>query len=224
MMSDPTPALRPYEVLVFDWDGTVIDSIGTIVDCALDTFRELGLHGVEETAIRHTIGLGLKETLDALLPEADLDTARRVREVYYQHWKERHYHRPQAFDGAADTLESLRSAGYRLAVATGKSRRGLELDFERTGLKPLFETTRTADETACKPDPTMLLEILDQLAVPPEQTLMVGDTTYDLRLARNAGVGAVALTSGSQPRHLLETESPLAYLETVSDLPAWLKT
>lgn len=215
------PDLR-YDLLIFDWDGTVIDSIGTIVDCAMETFRDLGLEGVDEEAIRHTIGMGLKETLQEILPEADLDTTRQVRELYYKHWKERHHHRPQAFTGAGETLEALRASGYRLAVATGKSRRGLDLDFGRTGLGSHFEATRTADETACKPDPTMVLELLEELAVPAARSLMVGDTTYDLRLAENAGIASVALTSGSQPRHLLETESPLAYLDTLTELPGWL--
>lgn len=213
---------RPYELLVFDWDGTLIDSIGSIVACTQATLDELGLDELPEAAIRQTIGLGLKETLEALVPDADAELAARIRETYFRQWVGTFCDRPILFDGAAETIESLAEAGYLLAVATGKSRRGLERDFSRVGLRERFAVTRTVDEARSKPHPQMLLDVLDELGVRNGEALMIGDTTHDLEMARAAAVEAVAVTGGSQPRRLLEPLDPLACLATVGELPGWL--
>lgn len=214
---------RPYELLVFDWDGTLIDSIGTIVACTQATLDELELPPLPDQAIRQTIGLGLKETLETLLPDADRALAERVREVYFQHWVTTYCNQPLLFPEIEPLLSGLAEEGYVLAVATGKSRRGLERDMDRIGLRELFATTRTVDEAHSKPHPQMLLDVLEDLGVRAEDALMIGDTTHDLRMAEAARVEAVAVAGGSQPRKVLEELSPLACLDTVHQLPEWLE-
>jgi phosphoglycolate phosphatase len=214
---------RPYELLVFDWDGTLIDSIGTIVACTQATLDELRLPPLPEQAIRQTIGLGLKETLETLLPDADRALSERVREVYFQHWVTTYCNQPLLFPDIEPLLQGLSEEGYLLAVATGKSRRGLERDMDRIGLREHFATTRTVDEAHSKPHPQMLLDVLDDLGVRADDALMIGDTTHDLRMAEAARVEAVAVAGGSQPRTVLEELAPLACLDTVHQLPGWLE-
>lgn len=213
---------RPYELLVFDWDGTLIDSIGSIVACTQTTLGELGLEPLPDLAIRQTIGLGLKETLETLLPDADAELAKRIREVYFHHWLTTYCHEPILFPDVEPTLRQLADAGYVMAVATGKSRRGLERDMGRIGLREYFATTRTVDEAPSKPSPQMLLDVLDDLGVGATAALMIGDTTHDLHMARAAGVAGVAVTGGSQTRETLEEADPLDLLATVLELPEWL--
>lgn len=214
-------AARPYELLVFDWDGTLMDSIGTIVECARCTLVEMGMTEPPPATIRGTIGLGLRETIDVLFPDCDEVLYGQILEVYRAHWL-RLRHQPLLFPGIPGMLEQLAGEGYRLAVATGKSRRGLEYAFATTGLGPRFHASRTADETRSKPHPQMLLELLDELGVAPEAALVVGDTTYDVEMAQSAGVAALAVLSGSQSRAEIEPLRPLAILEAATELPDWL--
>ncbi|MCB1055872.1 MAG: HAD-IA family hydrolase [Acidobacteria bacterium] len=213
---------RPYELLVFDWDGTLIDSIGSIVACTQTTLAELGLEPLPDLAIRQTIGLGLKETLEALLPDASRELANQIRETYFHHWLTTYCHQPILFPDVEPTLQRLAGEGYVMAVATGKSRRGLERDMARIGLREYFATTRTVDEAPSKPSPQMLLDVLDDLGMHARTTLMIGDTTHDLHMARAAGVAAVAVTGGSQTRQTLAEAEPLDLLGSVLDLPEWL--
>lgn len=222
-MSGPDRTPNRYPLLVFDWDGTLVDSVGSIVACMHATTDALALPRIPDATIRETIGLGLQDTLQALLPEADATLRVRVVECYRDHWLASWADRHAMIAGARDTLDRLRSAGYRLAVATGKSRRGLERDLERFGLRDLFLATRTVDEVAAgKPSPRMVEEILVELDVGCRDALVVGDTAHDLRMAAGAGVAAVAVASGSGERWLLETLEPLALLPDVTHLPGWL--
>ncbi len=213
------PAL---ELLVFDWDGTLMDSVGSIVGCTQAVIAELGLGEAEETTIRGTVGLGLRETVDTLVPGCDDALYDVVRECYRRHWVATFRDRPLLFPGVRGMLGELAQAGYLLAVATGKSRRGLEHAFDQTGLRGHFHASRTADEALSKPHPQMLLDILDQLGVRPRAALMIGDSVYDLRMAANAGTHGVAVLSGAHGREELAAEAPRAVLGQIGELPAWL--
>jgi len=213
---------RRFRLVVFDWDGTLIDSIGTIVDCTWASLTALGLGQIPETRIRALIGSGLAESIRTLAPEADEATFRRVLDTYRRLWVEEYHYRSRLFDGAREVVERLAGSGYLVAVATAKSRRGLRLDLDRLDLDGLFDASRTADEAAAKPSPAMLEAILDELGVRAADALMVGDSTHDVEMAHNAGVAAVAVAGGAVPVATLRDAAPLACLPSVTDLPAWL--
>jgi len=213
----------PYRLLVFDWDGTLMDSISTIVACMQATVDELGLPEIGDAAVRATIGLGLRETIDALYPDGGDDLFHRVVASYRRRWLGGFSDHQTLFAGARETLEGLAEDGYWLAVATGKSRVGLDRDLERTGVRELFLATRTVSESPGKPSPGMIHEIFDELGVGPAEALIIGDTTHDLDMAHNAGAPAVAVTSGSGSEDELATRAPLAILPSVNGLPGWLK-
>lgn len=221
-MTTAAPARAAYRLLVFDWDGTLVDSIGSIVSCMHATTDELGLPGIPEKTIRETIGLGLRETLEALLPEAGAEVHRRVVACYRDQWLGGWADRHPMIRGARETLEALDREGYQLAVATGKSRAGLARDLERFGVAELFLATRTPDEAPGKPHPGMVEGILEELGVRPAEALVVGDTPHDLRMAAGASTPAVAVASGSASREALVRLRPLALLEDVTELPGWL--
>ncbi len=210
------------KLLVFDWDGTLMDSVGSIVGCTQAVIAELGLGEAEETTIRGTVGLGLRETVDTLVPGCDDALYDDVLECYRRHWVATFRDRPLLFPGVRGMLGELTQTGYLLAVATGKSRRGLEQALDQTGLRGHFHASRTADEALSKPHPQMLLEILDQLGVRPRAAVMVGDSIYDLRMAANAGTHGVAVLSGAHGRAELAAEAPRVLLEQIAELPAWL--
>lgn len=218
MLPSP-PNLR---LLVFDWDGTLMDSIGAIVACTKRTIGDLELGEMPEDRIRNTIGLGLRETVEVLSPGCDESQYGRILARYREHWFASYRDLPLLFDGVRELLEGFVRDGYLLAVATGKSRRGLDYAMVQTGLEGLFQATRTADETFSKPHPKMLYDLFEELGVAPHEALMVGDTTYDLEMARNAGSPAVGVCSGSHPREDLLAFEPVACLESVLELAPWL--
>ena len=211
-----------FRLLVFDWDGTLMDSVGSIVACTQAMLQEMKLDEVPEPTIRGTIGLGMRETIEVLVPGCSDELYERIIDTYRSQWWSTFRDRPVLFPGVDAMLRSLSEEGYLLAVATGKSRRGLDHSLEQTGLRELFHSTRTADEAFSKPHPRMLLDILDDLGVQPREAVMVGDTTFDLEMARNAGTAAVGVCTGSHCREELQELAPLVCLERVADLPAWL--
>jgi phosphoglycolate phosphatase len=211
-----------YRLLVFDWDGTIIDSIGSIVGCMNATVAELGLPDIADETIRGTIGLGLSDTLEILMPGSEEPLQRRVVECYRRHWLGGWADRHALVTGAHEALLALERDGYWLAVATGKGRPGFERDVARFGLGELFLATRTVDEAPSKPSPDMILGLLDELGVRAEEALMVGDTPHDLRMAAAAGVAAVGVCSGSACRTELRSHEPAAVLPDVTHLAAWL--
>jgi phosphoglycolate phosphatase len=215
-------AMNDYRLLVFDWDGTLMDSIGPIVACTQAALQELGLRQLPEETIRGTIGLGLRETIDILSPGSDEEMYGRILECYRKHWVSAYRDVPLLFEGVVPMLRDLAGEGYLLAVATGKSRRGLDYALRQTGLDSLFHSTRTADEAFSKPHPQMLLDVLDELGVRPEEAVMIGDTTYDLEMARNARTHSIGVCTGSHCREELERFGPLACLESVIELTPWL--
>jgi phosphoglycolate phosphatase len=211
-----------YRLLVFDWDGTIIDSAATIAESIREASREMGLGIPSVERARHVIGLGLQDALTAAVPE--LSAARYPEFVasYRKHFLARK-DSMQLFEGMRDLLEDLKGK-HVLAIATGKSRRGLDHDLEFHQLKPLFFASRCADETSPKPDPAMLLELMHELDVAKEGTLMIGDTSHDLEMARAAGVDALAVTYGAHPEVGLRACGPLGCMPDVKTLWQWLKT
>ena len=213
---------RGYRLVVFDWDGTLIDSIGSIVACTEAALADAGVEPPPLQLLRGSIGLGLEESFDRFYPTLEGATRAAILDRYRHHWIETWHAAHDPFPSVAATLERLADAGMLLAVATAKSRRGLVRDFERTGVGAQFHATRTVDECPPKPSPAMLLELMDELGARPEQTLMVGDTRWDLEMAKNAGVDAVAVLCGAQPEDELRGCPQLACLPDVGVLVEWL--
>ncbi len=208
-------------LIVFDWDGTLMDSETQIVHALFGAIADLQLASRNADQCREIIGLGLPEAIEALYPGEDEVFARRFVERYREHWFAVAPH-SDLFPGARETLQVLKEAGFSLAVATGKGRLGLEKVLQLTDLEGLFAATRCADETRSKPHPQMLGEILQQLQIAPGETLMVGDTEYDMHMARQAGVHPVAVSYGVHERQRLLQHEPLACLDNISELIDWL--
>jgi phosphoglycolate phosphatase len=210
-----------YPLLVFDWDGTLIDSARTIVACIQAACRDLGLPVPEDARASHVIGLGLKDALSYAIPGLPADDYGKVVESYRRHFLARDPEIP-LFPGAKAMLADLRDRGHVLAIATGKSRAGLARALDNTALRPLFAASRCADQCASKPAPDMLCELMEELGTNAANTLMIGDTVHDLEMAARAGVQAVAVSHGAHPRGDLVALSPLACLENIEELGRWL--
>ena len=211
-----------YKLLIFDWDGTLADSIGRIVTAMQVAAQRSGHPERDEDSVKGIIGLGLPEAILTLYPEmADaqvVDFRQHYADVYIAMDTEP----SPLFDGVLESLEAFRAEGYRLAVATGKARRGLDRVLKAHGWEDFFDVTRAADETASKPDPLMLNQILAHCDVRPEHALMVGDATFDLQMARNAGIDSVAVGYGAQSMERLLAFEPRLAIDTFSQLHAWL--
>ncbi len=212
-----------FRLLTFDWDGTLMDSAGRIVSSMEAAVRDAGLPPLGEARIREIIGLGLEEAVARLFPGLDRETLEGVMARYRHHYLVADATPEVLFPGVRETLEALKGEGYLLAVATGKSRRGLERSLRATGLEGFFHATRCAGEAPSKPHPGMLLDIMAALGVSPSRTLMVGDTEYDLQMARAAGAQALGVCYGAHPPARLWAQRPLGCLEGIAELPAWLK-
>ncbi|MDP4030545.1 MAG: HAD-IA family hydrolase [Gallionella sp.] len=213
---------KHYDLIVFDWDGTLMDSTAVIAGSIQAACRDLGLTVPDDEAARHVIGLGLSQALRHAVPDAPESLYEPLVERYRHHFLAQDRAIP-LFAGARETLAELHEAGYWLAVATGKSRMGLDRALESTGLKQYFHATRTADQTFSKPHPAMLLELIEELAVSAERALMIGDTTHDMQMAQNAQVDAVAVGYGAHPPEQLQELNPLALVQDFAELRAWLK-
>ncbi|TSE30301.1 HAD family hydrolase [Tepidimonas charontis] len=214
---------RRFDLIAFDWDGTLFDSTALIVGCIQAAVRDVGGQVPSRERAAWVIGLGLAQALAHAAPDVPPHRHPELVERYRHYWFARQ-HEVTLFDGVVPLLHALRARGHRLAVATGKSRRGLDVALQTVALRDLFDDSRTADETASKPHPQMLLELMEALDVPPERTLMVGDTTHDLEMARNAGCAAVAVTYGAHDHSGLRALQPLYVAESVADLHRWLLT
>ncbi len=213
---------KRYDLIVFDWDGTVMDSTAVIAGSIQAACRDLGLTVPDDETARHVIGLGLDQALRLAVPKLTEAMLPELVARYRYHFLSQDQAIP-LFDGARETIAELHGAGYQLGVATGKNRAGLDRALESTDLKKYFHATRTADQTFSKPDPTMLLELMDELAVSAERTLMVGDTTHDVLLAQNANVDVLAVGHGAHPAEQLQALNPLALVQDFTELRAWLK-
>lgn len=210
-----------YRLIVFDWDGTLLDSTGGIVECIQEAARDLRLPVPMRETASHVIGLGLHDSLRTAVPTLPEEQYREFAEAYRRHFLARQGSMT-LFPGVRELLQDLHVAGHHLAVATGKSRRGLDHALESTALRRYFAASRCADETNPKPHPAMLLELMEQLAAAPGQALMVGDTSHDLEMARSAGVDAVAVTYGAHPGDALRALAPRACVASIVELREWL--
>lgn len=208
-------------LIVFDWDGTLMDSETQIVHAMFGAIGDMQLEPRTADECRNIIGLGLKEAIDSLYPGQNEQFNQQFVDRYRHHWFSQ-THNSDLFPGARETVTLLREAGFELAVATGKGRPGLDKVLQLTGLEALFSVTRCADETRSKPHPQMLEEILQETGIPAAQTLMVGDTEYDMNMAVQAGVHPVAVSYGVHERERLLQYQPLVCLDTIGELIDWL--
>ncbi len=218
---DSVAFARNYDLVVFDWDGTLADSTTLIADSIQATCREMGEPPPGDDAARYVIGLGFANAVRHVAPKLDPAAYPAFSAVYRKHYMAGEPVVP-LFAGVPQLLEALDAAGYQLAVATGKSRAGLDHVMARCGVTDAFHATRCADEGEPKPHPDMLLTLMSRLDASPARTLMIGDTTHDLELARNAGAQGVAVGYGAHPVAALAAHAPLAVLESVAALRAWL--
>jgi phosphoglycolate phosphatase len=212
---------RRFDLVVFDWDGTLMDSAAAIALSLQSACRDLDLPVPDEDRARYVIGLGLDDAMSHILPELDSSHYPQVRERYRVHFLA-HDAGTALFPGAAETVTGLHEAGFLLAVATGKSRRGLDRALGATGLRPYFHATRCADEASSKPHPAMLLELMRELNVASDRTLMIGDTTHDMGMARAAGVARLAVAYGAHAKETLLEYEPLACVGDFDELRRWL--
>jgi phosphoglycolate phosphatase len=214
---------RLFDLLIFDWDGTLADSEGLIVRSMQAAIRDLGLPPRSDGAIGELIGLGMAEGMQKLYPEIDTDELIRLLMAYRAKVVGRGPQEAPLFEGAEQALLDLSAVGFVLAVATGKPRPGLDRSFRRhPRIAPLFAATRTADETANKPDPTMLRELIAELDVPVERALMIGDTEYDAAMAHAIGMPMLGVTCGVHAPQRILAAGAFALIESVRALPAWL--
>ena len=211
-----------FKLLVFDWDGTLMDSANRIVACVQAAAEDLSLPVPTEDAAKDIIGLGLDEAMARLFPESDRGEKGQIVERYRHHYLFANQTPTPLFEGARDVVEMLKSEGYLLAVATGKGRPGLNRVLEQSGLGPLFHATRCADEAFSKPHPDMMLQILDELGVDAHEALMIGDTEYDMNMAHSAGAKALGVSYGVHEKQRIVDCSPLDCLDDVTEIPAWL--
>jgi phosphoglycolate phosphatase len=214
---------KRFNLLVFDWDGTLIDSLGRIIASFQLAIADLEMEKRSTVQIREIIGLGLEQAIATLFPQASSSQCVQLAERYRHHFLSSDLKWPTPlFAGVRETLHVLMRQGYWLAVATGKSRHGLDQALAQTSMTDFFHTTRCADETRSKPSPQMLQEIMEELGVSSAKTLMIGDSKYDLQMANHAGISAVAVCSGVQNSTELLRYNPLILLNNVPDLPTWL--
>lgn len=216
------PKVKPYDLLIFDWDGTLADSPAQIVAGMQEAIAELGLPPRRDQHIAEMIGLGMHDGMGRLFPEHD--TAELMRRLMaYRRRSPGNPAHPPLFPGAADSLATLRDAGYRLAVATGKQRGALDRSLaQHDAVAALFELTRCADETANKPDPLMLQEILAITGVEADRALMIGDTEYDIAMAVALNMPALGVSCGVHQSDRLLQAGACAVIDDVAALPRWL--
>ena len=212
---------KQFDLLIFDWDGTLMDSAGVIVDSIQRACEDIGHPVPSDRDSRQIIGLGLQQALQTLLPTLlDADYPQLV-ERYRHHYLGRDADLP-LFDGVANGIEQLHGSGFTLAVATGKSHAGLSRALEASKLGPWFAATRCADQTHSKPHPAMVLELIDELDADPARTLVIGDTSHDLLMAANAGVASLGVTYGAHEPGDLHPHAPLALMNSFAEVHAWL--
>lgn len=214
---------RPYDLIVFDWDGTLMDSAAKIVRCFQSAATDAGVPPPSDQEIRNIIGLGLKEALDILLPVVDEPARAHVVERYRHHFIHIDTTETPLFPGVREGLDDLTNAGYQLAIATGKARRGLDRVLQETAISHYFCATRCADESRSKPHPQMLHDLLEHTGIAPDRALMVGDTTYDLEMAGAAAMSGIAVCYGAHERGRLLMHKPLECFDSFISVCQWLK-
>ncbi len=213
---------RRFDLIAFDWDGTLFDSTAIIARCIQAAVRDVG--GQEPTleAASYVIGMGLMQALAHAAPDVHKELYPTLGDRYRHHYFARQ-HEISLFDGVLSLLDALKARGYLLAVATGKSRRGLDEALATSALAGVFDASRTADQTAGKPDPLMLRELMAEFDVAPERTLMIGDTTHDLQMALNAGCPSVGVSYGAHDHAVFDVLRPLYVAHSVGQLHDWMR-
>ena len=214
---------RNFDLIAFDWDGTLFDSTQIIVRCIQAAVKDVGGKVPTDQAAAYVIGLGLAQALAHAAPDVPKDKYPLLGERYRHHYQ-LHVDDLSLFDGVLPLLAELKVRGYLLAVATGKSRHGLDEALQSAQLKGVFDASRTADKTAGKPDPKMLAELMAELGTQPQRTLMVGDTTHDLQMALNAGCPSLAVSYGAHEPSAFAALKPLHIAHSVQDMHHWLLT
>jgi len=212
---------RRFDLIVFDWDGTLYDSTQIIMRCIQAAVVDVGGRLPTEQEAAWVIGLALPQALAHAAPDVPREKYPELTASYRRHYL-RHQDDLVLFDGVLPMLDALHARGHLLAVATGKSRAGLDAALATVALRDRFDGSRTADETHGKPHPRMLLELMDDFEVAPERTLMIGDTTHDLQLAQNAGCASVGVSYGAHAPASFDVHAPLFIAHTVSELRQWL--
>ena len=212
---------RKFDLIAFDWDGTLFDSTALIVRCIQSACRDLGVAVPSDVDAAHVIGLGLHDALRHVTPDLPPERVNELGRRYRHHYLARQ-HELVLFEGTLEMLHALKQRQHFLAVATGKNRAGLNQALGQSDLHGLFDATRTADETASKPHPLMLQELIAQLGTSPERTLMIGDTTHDLLLASNAGTASVGVSYGAHDHAAFEAHGPLFVAHSTRELHHWL--
>ena len=212
---------RRFDLIAFDWDGTLFDSTALIVRCIQSACRDLGLPVPSDVDAAYVIGLGLHDALRHVTPDLSPERVHELGRRYRHHYLVRQ-HELVLFAGTLAMLHALKQRQHFLAVATGKNRVGLDQALAQSALHELFDATRTADETASKPNPLMLQELMAELDAVPERTLMIGDTTHDLLLASNAGAASVAVSYGAHERAAFDEHAPLFVAHSTRELHDWL--
>ncbi len=209
------------ELVVFDWDGTVVDSTSSITSSIQEACRDIGIAVPRTEDARWVIGLGLQDALSRVAPNLSADQQSQLTERFRHHYLSR-YESLEMFPGVMEILLRLTSSGMPLAVATGKTRVGLERSFDLTETRHLFQTSRCADESDPKPAPTMVLEICGEMGISPSSTLVIGDTTHDIFMARSAGAQALAVGYGAHAAEELLSAAPLGCMHSVKELDDWI--
>lgn len=212
---------RRFDLIAFDWDGTLFDSTATIARCIQSAVLDVGGKKPSDEAASYVIGLGWTQALAHVAPDVSSERYPLLSERYRHHYFAIQ-HEITLFEGVLPMLAGLRARGHWLAVATGKTRRGLDEVLASSTLAGAFDSSRTADQTANKPDPLMLLELMAEFDVPPERTLMIGDTTHDLQMARNAGCASVGVSYGAHEPEAFAALKPLTVAHDVAQLHDWL--
>jgi phosphoglycolate phosphatase len=212
---------RRFDLIVFDWDGTLMDSTAAIACAIQSSAQDLGLPIPSDAAARHVIGLGLRDAMALAVPQLPMEKYAEMSARY----KYNYLINSQSiylFDGISDLLQDLKAKEHLLAVATGKSRQGLNDALECSGLGLVMDATRCVDECFSKPHPQMLEELMNEFGVSAEATVMIGDTTHDLQMAKNAGVASVGVSYGAHEKSALQDEGPMVCCDTVEELQLWL--
>jgi len=207
-----------FDLIIFDWDGTLIDSIDWIARCLQNAANDTRHAIPDYQSAKDVIGLSIEKAIAALFPDANENEVNTLVGHYEKAYFSKKISRDDLFTGVFDMLEALKKNGYLLAIATGKTREGLDEALNATGTVDLFSITRCADETQSKPHPKMLEEIMTHLQISPERVVMVGDSTHDLQMAINAGIASIGVASGSHDADQLLQYQPLHCLSNPVEL------
>lgn len=209
---------KRFNLIIFDWDGTLINTIDWIVDCLQQAAELCHLPLPDRKRAREVIGLSIDSAMATLFPDANPVTCKTLVQYYTRAYYSKELGQDDLFPGVYDMLVKLNDDGYRLAVATGKTRKGLDHALTLTATRELFSITRCADESASKPDPAMLMDIVRAIGAPTDKVLMIGDTTHDLEMAQNARISSIAVTCGAHSKGKLQPYRPLACLQQPAEL------